>query len=94
MGKENAEMRRGGPEAGLYDTRGGCLYKKGRLLSVSPLLVALCLSQAGLPLVSSKRALPSPVGHRIVRLATFLDASLALTRSRTISPLGGSNERA
>ena len=77
-----------------FDTRGGRLYKQGRLLGVSPLLVALCLFQAGLPLAPSKHSLPTPVGNRIVRLATFLDARRTLNESRMVTSLGGSDERA
>lgn len=77
-----------------FDLHAGRLHLGGRLLGVPPLLVALCLAQAGLSLAASQRALPTHVGNRIVRLATFLKARLALFGSGKVAFLGGTDERA
>lgn len=94
VAKRSTTKRRKAEPVSRFDTRSGRLYKRGRLLCVSPLLVALCLFQAGLPLSPARQAVPAPVGNRIVRLATFLDARLALNESRKVTSLGGSDERA
>ena len=94
MARRTAATRRTDKPESRFDTRRGLLYKGGRLLAVSPLLVALCLNQACLPPILSKRVLPTPVGNRIVRIATFLNARLALGDFQQVANLGGTDERA
>lgn len=94
MARRMATKRTRDKAEGRFDTRGGLLYLRGRLLCVPPLLVALCLFQAGLPLDPARQAIPAHLGNRIVRLATFLDARLALSESPMVTSLGGSDERA
>lgn len=94
MAKRKGAARRETSED-TFTLRRGLLYRGGHLLAVPPVLVSLCLAQAGLERDFSPKTLPRAVGERILRIGAYLVARATLSQEcLSAIPEGGNDEPA
>jgi hypothetical protein len=78
-----------GAKRGSYSIREGRLLLGSRPLGVPPLLVILCIASCDRDPFRDRAWLPAPVVDRILRIATYIQGTIASGRTHILALEGG-----